>query len=489
MRVLFLHAVNYLDTGIPQGIAILSAVLKREKHMVDVFDTTFLKPRRILNNSNKMVGAVVYKKTKVTLEDLVENDEAVDIADALSAKLTSFAPDLLAVSTMTSNYDRTISLLKKIKVRCPTIIGGVHPTLCPEDVIAEKTVDMICIGEGEEALTELCTKMEKGEDYSTVRNLWVKKKGQISRNACRPFVSLDSLPCPDWSGFDQRHLFRPFMGKIYKGNFYLSSRGCPCNCTYCVNKTLKNQFRACGQYVRFQKPETTSLQLRELRKRYGATWFKFGDDNFLLQKESTLVKLCEGLIPLNIKFGCSVRPNTITESKIALAKKMGCVAMSIGIETGNENLRRSVLNRQISNAQIETAFHIVDRHKIRISTFNLIGIPNESREDVFQTIRLNRKLGVKAANVYILYPFPGTQIAQEFKTNHKKNGAIIPMENASVFHLSEMAPSEVEGLKKTFNLYLCLPEELWPIIALAEGNSSRSKRIYSALNAFATKTM
>ncbi|NQT66474.1 MAG: B12-binding domain-containing radical SAM protein [Actinobacteria bacterium] len=486
MKVLFFYPANYLEIGIPQSISILSAILKKDGHEVELFDTTFLKPEAYNpEHDNKMAGPAIYKKTPYTLEDLVKDDPVVNIEKEFQKKIENFKPDLIAVSTMTTNYDFALRVIKKIKAKCPIIFGGVHTTLCPEEVLSEQTIDMICIGEGEEALPELCKAIESGNDYRNIKNLWVKSNGKVYKNSIRPFVDLDTLPCPDWSIFDSRHLYRPFRGEVYKGSFYISSRGCPCGCTYCVNRTLRELFKDCGRYFRCHKPETTVAHLTELKKKFGATWFKFGDDTFLLQPLKNLKELSTKLKDLKILFGCSVRPDTITEEKVKLMKEMGCVAMSIGIETGNEEIRYKVLNRHIPNDQMEKSFKIINEYDIRISTFNLIGLPGETRENVFETIELNRKLKVQSANVYILYPFHGSQISIQNNTNYKrKNGKIIPMSKASVFHLSVMTPREVEGLKKTFNLYLSLPKQLWPIIELAEGSGNRNKKIYQALTEF-----
>ncbi|MEI8217691.1 MAG: radical SAM protein [Elusimicrobiota bacterium] len=489
MKILFFHPANYLEIGIPQGIAILSAVLTKEGHTVELFDTTFIKPASYLSEENKvMAGPAIYKKTPYTLEDLVKDDPVGDILKEFHNKIAAFNPDLLAVSTMTTNYDFALEIIKKLHCPCPVIFGGVHPTISPDEVLAEKCIDMVCVGEGELAIVELCKAMGKGGDIRPIKNIWTKDgKGGFYRNGQRPFVDMDTLPCPDWSLFDERHLFRPFMGKVYKGGFYISSRGCPCGCTYCVNRTLREMSSTCGKYFRYQKPEITIAHLTTFKKKYGATWFKFGDDTFLLQPNENLTKLRDGLRPLKIMFGCSVRPNTVNEEKVKLVKQMGCVAMSIGIESGNEKIRRNVLNRQISDIQIQNAFKIINEARIRISTFNLIGLPTESRENVFETIEFNRTLQVKSANVYVVYPFPGSHISQLYKTKYrKKNGKIIPMSDASVFKLSKMSPAEVDGLKKTFNHYLALPKELWPVVQLAEGKGAVSEIVFAALNNFAS---
>lgn len=485
MKLLFFNPANYLEIGIPQGIAILSAILKSHGHQVELFDTTFLKPQEYaVQNKEFMAGPSIFKKTAYTLKDLVKDDTASVVEEEFQKHIDRYNPDLLAVSTMTTNYDSAVDVMKRITVKCPVIFGGVHATISPEEVISEGFIDMICIGEGEEALPELCNAMEKGQDYRSIKNIWVKSKnGEICKNSIRPFVDLDTLPCPDWSIFDARHLFRPFMGEVYKGGFYISSKGCPGACTYCVNLTLRNMFKNCGRYFRSQKPDTTIAHLTELKQKYNAKWFKFGDDTFLLQPLKNLRELAERMKSLNIYFGCSVRPDTVSKEKVKLAKDMGCVAMSVGIETGNEEIRRKVLNRQISNKQLECAFKIINDYGIRISSFNLIGLPAETRENVFETIEFNQKLNVKSANVYIIYPFPGTQIYLENKINYKnKDNRIIPMSEASVFNLSKMSIKEVEGLKKTFNLYLCLPNQLRPIVQLAEDNTSQSDVIFRALN-------
>jgi len=161
---------------------------------------------------------------------------------------------------------------------------------------------------------------------------------------------------------------------------------------------------------------------------------------------------------------------------------MGCVAMSFGIESGNEELRRKVLNRTMLNKQIEQAIKIINNYGIRISTFNMIGLPEETRDNVFETIRFNKKLNIEAANIYCIYPYPGTEVSKKNKTKLRDNkGNIILIDNASVFDLSKMSPLEVEGLRKTFNLYMILPEELWSVIRYAEKNTEVGIDIFAAL--------
>lgn len=469
MKILFVCPNDYLCVGIPTGVATLSAVLKNAGHIVGLFDFTFVKTKDY-NKKNLNANQGIYLPTAYTLEDLVVNDPVETIESAFAKKIQEFRPDLIAVSSMTGNFSDVINLLKMVKPSCQVIVGGVHATLCPGDVLSEDTVDFVCIGEGEKLMVELCDKLENGEDYSKIENLGYKKGSNFIYNQIRPFIDLDVLPAPDWSIFDERHLFRPFLGKIYKGSFYAMSRGCPQHCTYCVNSSLRNVLKDCGKYYRFQSPQTTINQLKYLKEKYGATWFKFVDDSIMLFTEEYLEELADGLKELNIQFGCSVRPETTTKRKVELLKSMGCVAASVGIESGNEELRKKILNRWMTNEQIETAIKILKDYGIRVSTFNMISLPEETRDDVFQTIKLNKKMGIEAVNFYAVYPYPGTELNKKYGVNiFDQQGKIIPVAKASSFALSKMSPLEVEGLLKTVDLYIELPEERWPIIKRAEG--------------------
>ncbi|MGO9014983.1 MAG: B12-binding domain-containing radical SAM protein [Dissulfurispiraceae bacterium] len=499
MRVLFLFPEHYLNIGIPGGVSILSAILKQHGHAVNVFDTTFLKTdpdfdRKRLhadihggNSEADKAGMQQFKKTAYTLEDLVRNDPVVRYEEELQKTIDSFSPDLIAVSTMTSTFDFAMNLLRKVRYKAKVIVGGVHPTIAVDDCLAQKEVDIACIGEGDDVLAELCDLMEAGKDYTNVKSMYFKMPdGSIKKNPLAPRVDLNDLPCPDWGLFDERHLFRPFEGVIYKGSFYVQSRGCPQQCTYCINPTVSKMSRGDKSYFRVQKPSVTISHIAEFREKFGATWFKFADDSFLLPPNEHLEELREGLKPLGIKFGCSVMPNTITEEKVNIAKDMGCVAMTVGVESGNAGIRK-MIKRNYNDEQLIRNLKIIQDFGIKLSTFNIIGFPGETRENVFETIEINKKIGTSACNVYILFPYPGTPIQKEFNIPIRdKDGKIFPVSRAKEFRLSKMTPEELEGLQNTFNLYLNLPKTLWPLIRLAESTSGTGPSLLVILRRFAT---
>ena len=117
-----------------------------------------------------------------------------------AAFLKRIHPDVVAFSLTTNAFPYTASLaaLTKRHSEALTICGGAHATLRPDEVIAIDGVDMVCIGEGEGAIFDLCQRLEEGRDTSDIPNLWVKKNGVVHRNPVRPLIAdLDDLPFPD----------------------------------------------------------------------------------------------------------------------------------------------------------------------------------------------------------------------------------------------------------------------------------------------------
>ena len=482
----------------------LSANLKKHGHETALIDTTFMKVDPEFDSRTfdtkamhqKLHGGLgekeadtsgisPMKRTAYTIQDLVRHDPVVSYQEQFQSAIDSFKPDLIAISTMTSTFDFVMSILRTVEYDCPVIAGGIHPTIAVDDCMSQKEIDIASYGEADNIMVELCDLMEAGKDHTNVKSMVFRMlDGAIKKNPPAPRVDNDDLPCPDWGLFDRRHLFRPFDGKIYSGSFYIQSRGCPMQCTYCVDSTIAEMTGGHAGYFRHQKPEVTIRHLTELQEKFGVNWIKFADDSFLLPKMNHLEELGEGLKRLGIQFGCSVMPNTITEEKVRIAREMGCVAMSVGVESGNANIRKMVKRNYKDEVLIER-LKIVQRHGIRLSTFNIIGFPGETRDNVFETINLNRRIGTAACNVYILFPYPGTPIQIEHKIPIRDDsGKMLPVAKAKDLRLSKMSPEELEGLQQTFNLYLHLPQELWPLVRLAEVSDSRGTEIQKIVQRF-----
>ena len=146
-------------------------------------------------------------------------------------EIDKFTPDLIAYSVVETTYNIALELLRGTRnYDIPTIVGGIHVTMSPDEVINEKEVDMICIGEGENAIVELANRIDKKNNYSDVQNLWVKKDGKITKNPVGPLVDLNEIPMQDWSIYEKERFYKPMGGKIWISGPVELGRGCTYRC-------------------------------------------------------------------------------------------------------------------------------------------------------------------------------------------------------------------------------------------------------------------
>jgi radical SAM superfamily enzyme YgiQ (UPF0313 family) len=348
------------------------------------------------------------------------------------------------------------------------------------------------VGEGEEMILELCDKLEKKENIANIKNLWVREGQTIHKNPLRNLINLDSLPCPDWSLFDKRHLLGVYRGKVLRRGHYLAMRGCPFSCSYCTNNYLRKLFSNCGNYVRYKSVDKTIEDLKKLKQEYNLDMIKFSDDLFIARSVEDLKYFRDRYKEeINLPFLISISPVLTTREKLEILKEAGCVHVSIGLESGNERIRKEIFNRHMTDEQIVNAFDIANSLGIRTSSFNMIGLPTETREDVFKTIELNRKAGAGTLNVYYLYPFQKTEIRRYCEEHNllptdTKN---LSISDGEKFNLSQIPEEELKGLKKTFILYVRLPKENWPIIKICEKNNKLSNFLTKKLYEYMQENM
>lgn len=473
MRILFIYPHNLGHGDIPIALTVLSAILKKGEHQVKVFDCSFYANNEYVR-SKKELYRMVRRSPKPPVEAPQQKGFS-ELRKELAEVVSSYQPDLIGVTATTATYALGLEcsrIAKGINPGIKTVFGGVHPTLCPDEVISDDAVDIVCIGEGEEALLELCDRLERKEPVSTVKNLWIKdreNRGQIVRNEARPFLDMNSLPVQDFQDFSEYSLYRPFDGKIYKMLHTELSRGCVFDCSYCANHVLKDSLKSCGRYHRQKNPETAVQQLKELKNKYGFDFIRFWDEDFTghtINYIKTFAELFKREV--NLPFLIYADTRSINEEKVKCLKEMGCVTMAIGIESGSYWIRKYILNRDITNDEIIRKFGIARESGIRISSYNMIGLPFETREMVFETISLNRMVNVATSTVGPFKPFPRTRLtdlADKFGMIRKKPDFLSLESEICTPHLSE---KEIDRLVRTFNYYIKLPEQWFPILEACE---------------------
>jgi len=413
-RILFLYPNSEGYGGVPNGIALLSGCLKAAGYSTRCFDTTFLNSPPITLLQREKHGGT-QKIDSFDLWGKWTPKLAKKIPILLKQTLSRFQPHLIAVSHVDVGFNYMKTLLKKVKAHtnAPIVAGGITCTTSPELVIKEENIDIVCVGEGEEALVELADTIVLKKDYSNIKNLWVKKDGQIIKNSIRPLIDMDTLPFQDWSIFDERHYYKPYCGKFQRTGFFELARGCHFNCTFCCAGRLRELYRGKGKYARTRSIDKTLDEINYLKKKYNLEIVFFIDDDFLgMPAKRFDYFIQEYKKRIDLPFYIQTRCETIKENYVKKLKEINISTIAIGVEHGNEEYRKKYLNRKMSNHQLQQAFDLVHKYDIRSTANIIIGMPNETEELFKDTVLLLQKLKPRSVSISFFQPFRGIPMRQ-----------------------------------------------------------------------------
>ena len=321
-------------------------------------------------------------------------------------------PELIGLSSTSPMFPlvkKFASWLVEAKMEVPTICGGIHPTIAPEESIGVEGIDMICRGEGEAPLVELCRKIENNEEINNIPNLWIKRDSTIIKNPLRPILEdLDKLPFPERNIFNYHNLYAERAGRMS----FLVSRGCPYNCTYCCNHLLRNIYKSEGKPIRFRSVDNVIAEIKEVLEHYHFIKIVNFDDDILFLKRQWAEEFTEKYSrEIKLPFICNHRANLVDKAVVELLKKAGCCHIKFGIESGNAYICNEILNRSLTSEQIKNAYALCKEAGLITESFNMVGIPYETPSTVIDTIKLNAAIAVDKMQVSIYQPYKGTRLA------------------------------------------------------------------------------
>ncbi|MFA5158939.1 MAG: radical SAM protein [Candidatus Omnitrophota bacterium] len=476
MRVLFVYPNNMGYTRIPPGISILVSILKKNGHEVKVFDTSFYK---LFSENDDDIRTKTHQVRFADLNQYGVTYQAASVQDVLAdctRVIKGFNPDLIAFSVMTedcADFSQFLAAgIRKAYPKMPFIFGGIAVTMSPEEYIAHPFVDVINIGEGEDSLLEFITKSEKEEDISGIKNMWIKRDGQIIKNEVRPLKDLNEIPIPDFDEFSEKHFYRPIDGVVYRMAMVEFTRGCPRRCTYCNNHVLQNLYQGKGAYIRRKSIERVMQEMEFLKKKHNLTMIFFVDDDFTLLPLEEMREFTDQYKErIGLPFVIQVAAPTISREKVVLLRDAGCVTFCMSIESGNDFIKNKVFDRYISNDQLVKAFATIKAEGVRVSSTNIIGNPFETRKMVFDTIEMNKKTQPDGLSNCFLVPYKGTRIREmalkekfirsDMKLGHGTRGE-------PILDMPQISKNELKALQKMFPFYVRLPRVFFPVIRFCE---------------------
>ena len=262
-------------------------------------------------------------------------------------------------------------------------------------------------------------------------------------------------------------------------------RGCPYQCTFCAAPSLRDLYKreTSGTYHRLKQIPRVIDELVHQVAAYRAEYIYFNTETFLAMNDDKFQEFAdEYMEKIHLPFWCQSRIETISEFKIALLEQMGCDRLSIGIEHGNEEFRKNVLKKRFTNQQVLDAFRILKNHRIPITVNNMLGFPGETRELIFDTISLNRRINIDSTNCFAFKPYHGTYLREvAIRDGYLKDTGNIHSILESSLDMPQLPNDEIEGLLRTFPLYIKMPENRFPEIRVAENNTPEGNAMFARL--------
>ena len=301
--------------------------------------------------------------------------------------------------------------IKELNPKAKVILGGPFSTVVGHIVSAQKSVDAVVAGEGEETLKELVESLGKSDDLSAIKGLWMKKDEQASYTGSRTLIALDSLPFVSYKLFETRHLYKT-NGRLTA--YFETSRGCPFGCTFCYHSIYKNPWRAASSQWTLNALEhllTESPNIKHLL---------VVDDNYLHDRARAMA-IAEGAIARgwDITYQVQARLDELanfTDDELKVLRAGGLVRFDIGVETVSERLWKVVGKAADRQFLLEQTERLSSMDFIIGANF-MVGLPTETNKDVLlnaKTVIDMTALSSRAvvAPIYTYYPYPGSKLYQ-----------------------------------------------------------------------------
>ncbi|MDD4979773.1 MAG: radical SAM protein [Candidatus Omnitrophica bacterium] len=434
------------------GIEALSSWLKKNNHKVDLaFDPGIFSGYAFLNN--KRLASFFDPRIKKKVLQKIINDK----------------PDIVAFSIFTGNYQWAVSIAKEIKKHFQTLVvfGGPHATACKEIVINNDCVDIVVVGEGEDALLEIANRWDKKDIPENIQNTVIKKDGKTIINPIRPYIKdLDSYP------FFDKQLFYDKVPQWEEAYLTMTSRGCTYNCAYCTNSMFQSVYNFEKMHVRRRSVENVIEELKVFKKRGIAKKIFFGDDVFIFNKDGWFEKFAERYKrEINIPYWCCVHALSVKPDIVRLLKESGCLMVTMGIQSGSGRIRNDILERKESLEKIIEVSELIKKYGILLSVDNIFGSPTETPQDMLESLKLYLRIKPDRINSFWLTYFPRTKII-DYALSSKEitESEIRKIENGEVGFISMSYRGMVK--KNVDDYFLC--QILFNLITLNQKLAERA---------------
>ena len=361
-------------TYIPYNLALLAAITEQQGHEAKIIDGEL---------------------EKINLNKIVEMSK-------------EYKPDVVVLTGMTPFYNIAVEcaqLLKANNVSAKICVGGQHITIVEEKAMKDG-IDYGFVGAGEESWVKFLQAMEQKIGLNDVPGLIYRENGFIKKNKrAHSHKDLDVYPMAAY------HLLKMGEYKIgtLKGRLPFSSiqtfRGCPWKCIFCASNQLETTL------ILKRSIKSIVDEMQHIVETYGVRHFMMIDDVLTLVRKRT-VEFCDQIIErkLDITFEGNTRANMLDDELVALMKRAGLIRLSFGLETVDEDMRKT-MNKKVPLEAYSEANALMNKYNVEALNSCMLGLPGETETNIKKTLDfLKDAKNVKQASFSIATPYPGTKL-------------------------------------------------------------------------------
>jgi hypothetical protein len=395
------------------------------------------------------------------------------------------APDLIGISALSYSEDAFHAVAAAVRAACPEAVvvgGGPYVSSSRESVLADPNVDVLVLDEGEATFCDLVDCLAEGAPLSEVAGIVYRdRRGRVVSTPARELIEvLEEIPLPayDLVEFDAYARLNPHLDVGGRFAPIVTSRGCPFRCVYC--------HALHGKKTRFRSAESVVDEIETLYRLHGVQLFYIYDDIFNLDRARAKA-ICRGIIARKLDVGIDflngLRGDMMDHELIELMLDAGTYYFAYAVETATPRLQDVIRKYNDLDALADTIETTVALGAGRavVATYNMIGFPSETEDEIWNTIAYNDALHHHIADVAVAIPQKNTEMYRMAEahgtaptTSHTLNyGQRIPLSASE--HIS---PARLGELRQAFRRTFYGPDRLVRLDALAAVDGPRAQRKY-----------
>jgi len=372
------------------------------------------------------LSGILDQEYSVRVIDAIINRKTED--DALSEVLNSGARALI-FTTGTATMQSDLRLIKKIKDKTDiktVASAGILSFIGLELLERYECIDALLLDYTSQDIRTFI----RGKVNGPLKGLITRTNGQFLQSTEKPPLTY-TVPVPRHDLFDF-HKYRIPIARRFPFTVVVTSLGCPHSCGFCT----------AGAYGYRTRDVDGVIEELKLLSRLGVKEILFQDPTFTINTKR-VVELCSRMVEHNFDFtwSCNAHIKSFNEDKIKHMKAAGCHTVSLGIESGSDEILKKY-SKKITTDEIKSTIRMLNDYKIRVLGYFIIGLPGDNEASIRKTIDLAKELDLHYASFAIATPDVGTPLRREaLQKGWMSTGA-------DVFDSTDFPVIETEDLSK-----------------------------------------